>query len=81
MVFEKKVVLTQAIDNHQGEESDIVIVSLTRSNWNRDIGFMAASQRLNTLLSPARDILIMVGNANTSQATSDESAGNHSSTS
>lgn len=52
-------------DNYQGEESDVVIVSLTRSNDSGDIGFMAASQRLNDLLSRARDILIMIGNSNT----------------
>lgn len=52
-------------DNFQGEESDIVIVSLTRSNKNADIGFMAAPQRLNVLLSRARIALIMIGNATT----------------
>ncbi|KAJ7715419.1 P-loop containing nucleoside triphosphate hydrolase protein [Mycena metata] len=55
------------IDNYQGEESDIVVVSLTRSNPNHDIGFMFAPERLNVLLSRARDGLIMVGNADTFQ--------------
>ena len=52
-------------DNYQGEESEIVIVSLTRSNDNGDIGFMAAPQRLNVLLSRARDGLIIIGSAST----------------
>ena len=52
-------------DNYQGEESDIVIASLTRSNEIADIGFMAAPQRLNVLLSRARIALIMIGNADT----------------
>ena len=52
-------------DNYQGEESDIVIASLTRSNKTAEIGFMAAPQRLNVLLSRARIALIMIGNANT----------------
>ena len=52
-------------DNYQGEESDIVIASLTRSNETADIGFMAAPQRLNVLLSRARIALIMIGNADT----------------
>lgn len=55
----------QKIDNYQGEESDIVIVSLTRSNVNHDIGFMSAPERLNVLLSRTRDALIMIGNAET----------------
>ncbi|RDW66353.1 hypothetical protein BP6252_09988 [Coleophoma cylindrospora] len=53
------------IDNYQGEESDIVLVSLTRSNNSRDIGFMAAPERLNVLLSRARNALIMVGDSET----------------
>ncbi|KAF7330535.1 NFX1-type zinc finger-containing protein 1 [Mycena venus] len=55
------------IDNYQGEESDIVIVSLTRSNSNHDIGFMFSPERVNVLLSRARNCLIMVGNAETFQ--------------
>ncbi|KAK2597595.1 hypothetical protein N8I77_012373 [Diaporthe amygdali] len=53
------------IDNYQGEEADIVIVSLTRSNTNGDIGFLAARERLNVLLSRARNCLIMFGNMET----------------
>ncbi|KAJ7707709.1 P-loop containing nucleoside triphosphate hydrolase protein [Mycena rosella] len=55
------------IDNYQGEESDIVIVSLTRSNPNHDIGFMFSPERLNVLLSRARNSLVMIGNAETFQ--------------
>ena len=53
------------IDNYQGEESDIVIASLTRSNKWGDIGFMKAPERLNVLLSRARNCLIMIGNTET----------------
>ena len=52
-------------DNYQGEESDIVIATLTRSNSNHDIGFMYSPERLNVLLSRARNALIMIGNADT----------------
>ncbi|KAF5346146.1 hypothetical protein D9758_009987 [Tetrapyrgos nigripes] len=53
------------LHNYQGEESDIVIVSLTRSNSSNDIGFMASPERLNVLLSRARNALIMIGNSDT----------------
>ena len=52
-------------DNYQGEESDVVITSLTRSNKQGEIGFMAAPERVNVLLSRARDVLIVVGNFET----------------
>lgn len=55
-------------DNYQGEESDIVVASLTRSNATGDIGFMAYPERLNVLLSRARNALIMIGNAATFRA-------------
>ncbi|THU96868.1 P-loop containing nucleoside triphosphate hydrolase protein [Dendrothele bispora CBS 962.96] len=53
------------IDNYQGEESEIVVVSLTRSNSSNDIGFMSSPERLNVLLSRARNALIMIGNSDT----------------
>ncbi|RAL01738.1 putative AAA family ATPase [Aspergillus ibericus CBS 121593] len=61
----KRPIRLSTIDNYQGEESDIVVATLTRSNDEGDIGFMAAQQRLNVLLSRARNILIMIGNART----------------
>ncbi|KAI5926117.1 P-loop containing nucleoside triphosphate hydrolase protein [Camillea tinctor] len=62
---DKKPIRLSTIDNYQGEESKIVVVSLTRSNHDGNIGFMASSERLNVLLSRARDALIMIGNSDT----------------
>jgi SpoVK/Ycf46/Vps4 family AAA+-type ATPase len=53
------------IDNFQGQESDVVVASLTRSNGNGDIGFMVQPERLNVLLSRARKALIIIGNSDT----------------
>ncbi|CAI6339749.1 unnamed protein product [Periconia digitata] len=61
----KSKIRISTIDNYQGEESDIVIASLTRSNPVGDVGFMSAPQRVNVLLSRARNALIMIGNADT----------------
>jgi hypothetical protein len=55
-------------DNYQGEESDIVVASLTRGNKSHDIGFMDSQERLNVLLSRARDGLIILGNGATFRA-------------
>ena len=54
-----------SVDNYQGEERDIVIASLTRSNPDHDIGFMCSPERLNVLLSRARNGLVMIGNVET----------------
>ncbi|KAH7096945.1 P-loop containing nucleoside triphosphate hydrolase protein [Auriculariales sp. MPI-PUGE-AT-0066] len=53
------------IDNAQGEEWNIVIISLTRSNSRNDIGFMFSPERLNVLLSRARNACIIIGNTDT----------------
>ncbi|TGJ78341.1 hypothetical protein E0Z10_g10423 [Xylaria hypoxylon] len=61
----KPMIRISTIDNFQGDESEIVIVSLTRSNNNGDIGFMYSPERLNVLMSRARNGLILIGNAET----------------
>ncbi|KAI4745736.1 P-loop containing nucleoside triphosphate hydrolase protein [Aureobasidium sp. EXF-12298] len=53
------------IDNYQGQESDIVVASLVRSNPDNDIGFLSSPERLNVLLSRARNAVILIGNAAT----------------
>lgn len=63
--YNKYYLLIRSIDNYQGEESDIVIVSLTRGNKRGEIGFMGAPERLNVLITRARNCLIMLGNMDT----------------
>lgn len=54
------------VDNYQGEEADIVIVSLVRSDpSDGKIGFLWQPQRVNVLLSRARIGMILIGNAAT----------------
>ena len=50
------------IDNFQGEESDIVLISLVRSNDSGKAGFMAVSNRACVALSRARLGLYCIGN-------------------
>lgn len=64
----KRPIHLSTIDNLQGEESDIVIISLTRSNPDGDIGFMISPERLNVLLSRARKAVILIGNPATFMA-------------
>nr|XP_018911144.1 PREDICTED: NFX1-type zinc finger-containing protein 1-like [Bemisia tabaci] len=60
---EKPRLRVSTIDNFQGEEANIVVASLTRSNATGDVGFMSAPERLNVLVSRARNALILIGNA------------------
>ncbi|KAF9975513.1 hypothetical protein BGZ73_000817 [Actinomortierella ambigua] len=60
----------RTIDNYQGEEADIIIISLVRSNTREDqggssstIGFLKSPNRTNVLLSRARHGMYLIGNA------------------
>lgn len=60
-----KSVRISTVDNFQGEESDIVVATLVRSNKRGNIGFLKEKQRANVLLSRARHGMILIGNTET----------------
>ncbi|KAF2009446.1 P-loop containing nucleoside triphosphate hydrolase protein [Aaosphaeria arxii CBS 175.79] len=54
------------VDNFQGEEAKVVIVSLVRNNRNRNCGFLRTPNRINVLLSRAKHGMYIIGNSGTS---------------
>ncbi|CAJ1431671.1 unnamed protein product [Effrenium voratum] len=58
----QKIAIT-AVDNFQGEENDIIIISLVRSNRARQMGFLAVDNRINVALTRARHGMFIVGNS------------------
>ena len=53
-----------AVDNFQGEENDIILLSLVRSNEEGSIGFLKVANRVCVALSRARKGLFCIGNFN-----------------
>lgn len=53
------------VDGFQGRESEVVIISLTRSNEQGDIGFLDDIRRLNVALTRARRKLVVIGDSTT----------------
>ena len=53
-----------AVDNFQGEENDIILLSLVRSNSEGRIGFLGESNRICVALSRARQGFYCIGNFN-----------------
>ena len=53
-----------AVDNFQGEENDIILLSLVRSNEEGRIGFLGDSNRICVALSRARKGFYCIGNFN-----------------
>ena len=64
----EQCVRVATIDNYQGEEADIIIVSLVRSNRENSIGFLQEPERVNVMLSRARLCEIVIGNTEVLQS-------------
>ncbi|KAF3923850.1 hypothetical protein ABW21_db0205876 [Orbilia brochopaga] len=56
-----KYVDVRTVDQFQGSDRDIVIVSMVRCNAERNIGFLKSAERTNVMLSRARKGLIIIG--------------------
>ncbi|MCO5235306.1 MAG: AAA domain-containing protein [Chitinophagaceae bacterium] len=53
------------IDSFQGQERDIVYISLTRSNPESRIGFLSEIRRMNVAMTRARKKLVVIGDSAT----------------
>jgi superfamily I DNA and/or RNA helicase len=53
------------VDSFQGQERDIIAISLTRSNPLGEIGFLSDIRRMNVAMTRARRKLLIVGDSST----------------
>ncbi|RPD39999.1 AAA domain-containing protein [Chitinophaga barathri] len=53
------------IDSFQGQERDIVYISMTRSNTENKIGFLSDVRRMNVAMTRARKKLVVIGDSAT----------------
>lgn len=53
------------IDGYQGQEKDIIYISLVRSNAEQKIGFLSDIRRMNVALTRARKKLVVIGDSST----------------
>jgi len=53
------------VDGFQGQERDIIAISLVRSNEKGEIGFLSDTRRMNVALTRAKKKLIVVGDSAT----------------
>ena len=53
------------VDGFQGQERDIIVISLVRSNEEGQIGFLRDLRRMNVAITRARMKVIILGNRNT----------------
>ncbi|MCB0704114.1 MAG: AAA family ATPase [Saprospiraceae bacterium] len=57
--------VVKTIDGFQGQERDIVYISLVRSNDKGEIGFLKDIRRMNVAMTRARKLLVVVGDSAT----------------
>jgi superfamily I DNA and/or RNA helicase len=53
------------IDSFQGQERDVVYISMTRSNAENTIGFLSDVRRMNVAMTRARKKLVVIGDSAT----------------
>lgn len=58
-------IIVNSIDGFQGQEKDLIILSLTRSNDIGMIGFLSDYRRLNVAMTRARKKLVIIGDGAT----------------
>ena len=63
----KQQLSINTIDGFQGQERDVVMISLVRSNDDGRIGFLSDLRRMNVAITRARMKVIIVGDASTLQ--------------
>ena len=56
------------VDSFQGQERDIIAITLTRSNNRGEIGFLSDIRRMNVGMTRARKKLLLVGDSSTLSA-------------
>lgn len=61
----RRLISVNTVDGFQGQERDVIIISLVRSNNNGNIGFLCDLRRMNVAITRARMKLIIMGNAET----------------
>ena len=61
----KSQIAIKTIDGFQGQERDIVYISLVRSNDQKEIGFLNDIRRMNVALTRAKKKLVVVGDSAT----------------
>lgn len=58
-------IIINSIDGFQGQEKDVIYISLVRSNANGEVGFLADERRLNVAMTRARKKLVIIGDMST----------------
>ena len=65
LTLHRSQIAVNTIDSFQGQERDVVYISLTRSNSDGVIGFLSDTRRMNVAMTRARKKLVVIGDSAT----------------
>ena len=57
----RRFITVNTVDGFQGQERDVIVISLVRSNDEGQIGFLRDLRRMNVAITRARMKLIILG--------------------
>jgi superfamily I DNA and/or RNA helicase len=60
-----ELITIDTVDGFQGQERDLMLLSMTRSNERGEIGFLSDKRRMNVALTRAKRKMIVVGDSST----------------
>lgn len=61
----RKLITVNSVDGFQGQERDVILISLVRSNDDGSIGFLSELRRMNVAMTRARMKLMIIGDSTT----------------
>ena len=66
----KRIITVNTVDGFQGQERDMIYISMVRSNETGEIGFLSDERRMNVALTRAKRKLVVIGDSATIAAKS-----------
>ncbi len=64
-LYQKRELSVGTVDSFQGQERDIIYISMVRSNETGEIGFLSDIRRMNVAMTRAKKKLVIVGDSAT----------------
>lgn len=64
-ILADRPISVNTIDGFQGQEREIIYISLVRSNAKSQIGFLSDTRRMNVAMTRAKKLLVVIGDSGT----------------
>ena len=61
----RSLITIDTVDGFQGQERDIIVISMVRSNAEGEVGFLRDLRRMNVAITRARMKLLLIGDPHT----------------